>query len=260
MNTQDRRFDFDDGVAIVAGGSGGIGAAIVSALCAAGSDVVFTYYRDKPAADRLLAACAPTGRMVEAVQLALEEPAAVAKLLADVCLSHKRIHSVIYAAGPHTPINFVAGITPDDWCRTFALDTHACFNLVHAALPILKEQRSGSLTAITTTQYARRVPMSVLSAAPKAAIESLMQVTAREYGRYGVRANTVRSGWLAGGKFSDGIGGQVSDKSKKAIVDGIPLGILGEPSDVANAVVFLSSQQARYITGEALSVDGGWKL
>ena len=88
----------------------------------------------------------------------------------------------------------------------------------------------------------------------------MMQVVAREYGRYGVRANSVRSGWLAGGKFADGIGGQVSDQAKQAIVANIPLGALGDPSHVADAVVFLASRQAAYITGEALSVDGGWKL
>ena len=171
-----------------------------------------------------------------------------------------RIHSVIYAAGPVTPIGFVGGLTEEQWVTTFKLDTHACFNLVHAALPILKEQRGGSLTAVTTTQFARHVPMSVMSSAPKAAIESMMQVAAREYGRYGVRANSVRSGWLAGGKFADGIGGQVTEQAVKAIVANIPLGALGDPAHVADAVVFLSSRQAAYITGEALSVDGGWKL
>jgi NAD(P)-dependent dehydrogenase (short-subunit alcohol dehydrogenase family) len=184
----------------------------------------------------------------------------VAARVAEVRSRHGRIHSVVYAAGPTTPIGFVGALTEEQWVGTFQLDTHACFNLVHATLPILKEQRGGNLTAITTTQYSRHVPMSVMSSAPKAAIESMMQVVAREYGRYGVRANSVRSGWLAGGKFADGIGGQVTDKAKQAIVATIPLGALGDPSDVANAVVFLASRQASYITGEALSVDGGWKL
>ena len=66
--------------------------------------------------------------------------------------------------------------------------------------------------------------------------------------------------WLDGGKFADGIGGQVSEKARQAIIASIPLGALGNPADVANAVVFLSSREARYITGDALSVDGGWKL
>ena len=253
-------FTFDAGVALVAGGSGGIGAAIVRAFAHAGSEVAFSYNRNKDSATRLVAELTTPGRSVEAFQLSLEDGDAVRARIADVRARFARIHSVVYAAGPATPIGFVAGLTAQQWLDTFQLDTHACFNLVHAALPVLQEQRGGSITAVTTTQYSRHVPMSVLSSAPKAAIESLMQVVAREYGRYGVRANSVRSGWLDGGKFADGIGGQVSEKARQAIIASIPLGALGNPADVANAVVFLSSREARYITGDALSVDGGWKL
>jgi NAD(P)-dependent dehydrogenase (short-subunit alcohol dehydrogenase family) len=261
MESSRTGFSFDDGVAVVAGGSGGIGAAIVRAFAHAGSNVAFSYNRNREAAGALEAefagAAAPT---IEAFQLSLEDAGAVRACLAEIRSRLHRIHSVIYAAGPATPIGFVGGLTEAQWVETFRLDTHACFNLVNAALPILKEQSGGSITAITTTQYSRHVPMSVLSSAPKAAIESMMQVAAREYGRYGVRANSVRSGWLDGGKFADGIGGQVSEKTKQAIIASIPLGALGNPADVANAVLFLSSREARYITGEALSVDGGWKL
>jgi len=253
-------FTFDAGVALVAGGSGGIGAAIVRAFAHAGSDVAFSYNRNKDAAARLVAELVPLGRKAETFQLSLEDRGAVRARIADVRARLQRIHSVVYAAGPATPIGFVAGLTEEQWVETFRLDTHACFNLVNAALPVLQEQRGGSITAVTTTQYSRHVPMSVLSSAPKAAVESMLQVVAREYGRYGVRANSVRSGWLDGGKFADGIGGQVSDKARQAIIAGIPLGALGNPADVANAVVFLSSREARYITGDALSVDGGWKL
>jgi NAD(P)-dependent dehydrogenase (short-subunit alcohol dehydrogenase family) len=232
-------FDFDEGVALVAGGSGGIGSAITRALAAAGTDVVFTYYKNSDAAARVKESAAGSGSRVESVRLALEDPDAVARLISDLRAGVGKIHSVIYAAGPSLPINFVSEISAADWAKTFNLDTHACFNLVHAALPLLKEQKYGSLTAVTTTQFARHVPMSVLSSAPKAAIESMLQVVAREYGRFGVRANSVRSGWLAGGKFADGIGGQVQEKAMKAII---------------------SSKQARYITGDAITVDGGWRL
>jgi NAD(P)-dependent dehydrogenase (short-subunit alcohol dehydrogenase family) len=260
MATDRAGLSFDEGIAFVTGGSGGIGAAVVRALAHAGCDVVFTYYRNKTTADQLLVELRSTGRKIESLQLALEDAHAVIARLAEIRARHARIHSVVYASGPATPIGFVGGLTAEQWMKTFQMDTHACFNLVNAALPILKEQRSGSITAVTTTQYARHVPQSVLSSAPKAAIESMLQVAAREYGRYGVRANCVRSGWLDGGKFADGIGGQVTDKAKQAIVATIPLGSLGDPADVANAVVFLSSKQARYITGDALTVDGGWRL
>lgn len=259
-NTQTSGFKFGDGVAFVTGGSGGIGAAVVRAFVSAGSDVVFTYNRNQAAADALIAELAGAGRRIEALQLSLEDSSAVARRVAEIQKRFGRLHSVVYASGPVTPINFVGSMPETDWIKTFQQDTHACFNLVRHVLPILKEQNGGSITAITTTQFARHVPMSVLSSAPKAAIESMLQVTAREYGRFGVRANCVRSGWLDGGKFADGIGGQVTDKAKQAIVASIPMGAMGEPADVANAVLFLSSQQASYVTGEALSVDGGWKL
>jgi len=251
---------FDTGIALVAGGSGGIGTAIVRAFARAGCDVAFSYNRNQAAAVGLQSELAASGRKIETFQLALDDAPAVRARIADLKARHDRIHSVVYAAGPVTPIGFVGALTDEQWIETFRLDTHACFNLVNAALPLLKEQRGGSITAVTTTQYQRHVPMSVMSSAPKAAIESMLQVAAREYGRYAVRANCVRSGWLDGGKFADGIGGQVSEKAKQAIVASIPLGALGNPADVANAVLFLSSREAGYITGEALSVDGGWKL
>lgn len=254
-------FTFDDGIAFVTGGSGGIGAAIVRAFAAAGTRVVFTYNRNRSAAEALVAEIAAVGgAAAETLQLSLEDAVAVARCIGEVKRRYGKIHSVVYASGPVTPINFVGQLGEAEWVKTFEHDTHACFHLVRTVLPMLKEQKFGSITAVTTTQYGRHVPMSVLSSAPKAAIESMLQVAAREYGRYGVRANSVRSGWLDGGKFADGIGGQVTDKAKQAIIASVPLGRLGDPDDVAQAVLFLSSRQARYVTGEALSVDGGWKL
>lgn len=253
-------FTFDPGVAFVAGGSGGLGAAIVRAFAEAGSDVFFTYNRNKAAAEAVQAEAIACGRRVECAQLALEDSAAVQATMKDVRERLGPIHSVVYAAGPPTPIDFVGGISEEIWEQTFRLDTHACFNLVHAALPILKAERAGSITAVTSTQGGRHLPKSVLSSAPKAAIESMLQVTAREYGRFGIRANSLRAGWIAAGMFAGGIGGQVPDKAIAEIVSQIPMGELGRPEDIGNAVIFLSSQQARYITGEAISVDGGWKL
>lgn len=251
---------FDPGIAFITGGSGGIGAAVVRAFVDAGCDVVFSYYRNQDTADALIRELTRPGQKLEAVQLSLEDSAAVNQRVAELQSRHGRIHSVIYASGPATPINFVGGLSDEEWVRTFQMDTHACFHLVRAALPVMKVQKAGSITAVTTTQHSRHVPMSVLSSAPKAAVESMLEVAAREYGRYGVRCNSVRSGWLDGGKFADGIGGQVTLEAKAAIAKSVPLGRLGDPADVANACVFLASRQARYITGEALSVDGGWKL
>ncbi len=107
MQRDVRASGFNEGVAFVAGGSGGIGAAITQSLAAAGSDVLFTYYRNQDAAKRVLDAAGREGRRVECVQLALEDGAAAARVLADTRSRFGKIHSVIYAAGPSVPINYV---------------------------------------------------------------------------------------------------------------------------------------------------------
>jgi NAD(P)-dependent dehydrogenase (short-subunit alcohol dehydrogenase family) len=252
--------DLSTGVALVAGGSGGIGAAIVDAFARAGSAVVFTYHRNEKAAEAVKQLALEHGVEVEYHQLALQDNDATAALLGQVQKKFGEIHSVVYAAGPGIPVNFAGAIKFDDWKATFEHDTHACFSLVHAALPILKAQGGGSICAITTTQASRHLPLSVLSSAPKAAVESLLEVVARENGRYGIRANSVRSGWLAGGKLDSGMDGQMNDEALQKIANQVPLGYLGAPADVANAVVFLASKQGRYINGVNLAVDGGWCL
>lgn len=251
---------FNSGMAFVAGGSGGIGAAIVEEFARAGADVLFTYHRNESAARRVKDVAAEHGSHIEFRQLALQDEAATAECIKEAAAARGGIHSVVYAAGPGIPINFAGKISNTDWRKTFEHDTHACFNLVHAALPALIEQRGGSLCAITTTQARRHLPLSVLSSAPKAAIESLFAVVAKENGRFGVRANSIRSGWLAGGKLNDGMEGQMQDKALQEIAAQVPMKSLGRPADVAHAVVFLASSKAAYISGVNLTVDGGWCL
>lgn len=252
--------DFSRGVALVSGGSGGIGAAIVEAFAQAGSAVVFTYHSNADAAERVRAASARHGTGVEYHQLALHDEQATKTLLQEVHSSHGSIHSVIYASGPGIPVDFAGNITFEDWKRTFEHDTHACFSLVQGALPLLKSQGGGSICAITTTQATRHLAHSVLSSAPKAAIESLLEVVAKENGRYGIRANSIRSGWLAAGKLDRGMDGQMDERAIKAISSQVPLGHLGTPEDIAHAAIFLASEKGRYISGVNLAVDGGWHL
>jgi len=252
--------DFSKGVAFVAGGSGGIGAAIVEEFAKAGSAVVFTYHSNKEAAEQVKTAASGHGVAVEYYQLALHDDIATAQCLQEVHQKYGAIHSIVYAAGPGIPVNFAGKITFADWKKTFEQDTHACFSLVHGALPLLKQQGGGSICAITTTQATRHLPLSVLSSAPKAAVESLLEVVAKENGRYGIRANSIRSGWLAGGKLGKGMDGQMDDKAIQQIAAQVPLGFLGTPEDIAHTTVFLASSKARYISGVNISVDGGWCL
>jgi NAD(P)-dependent dehydrogenase (short-subunit alcohol dehydrogenase family) len=107
-----------------------------------------------------------------------------------------------------------------------------------------------------------RVPVrDIMSAAPKAAIEMLIRGVAKESGRFGIRANCVGPGWILAGLGKKGIEEKLDQKQRDAILkQTIPLQRFGEGDDIANAALFLCSQQANYITGQSLAVDGGLQL
>ena len=252
--------EFGSGVVLVVGGSGGIGAAITTAFANRGVDTLFTYHSNAARAEQLLATLAGSAGQIIARQLALEDQDAAGALLAELKERYQRIIGVVYAAGPLIKVAYVSKISAAEWQRVFALDTHGCFNLVQAALPLLTQQGGGSLVAVTTVQFTRPELRGVLSAAPKGAVEMLFRAVAAESARFGVRANTVRAGWIDAGMTDSGIGGQMSEEALKASLARIPMARMGRPRDIAEAVVFLTSQRANYITGIVLTVDGGMSL
>jgi len=200
------------------------------------------------------------GTKVSKHQLSLEDDEAVENLLKTLREEHGKIHSIVYASGPSIKVGYVSKIPKDDWERVFRQDTHACFNLVRLALPILKEQGGGSLTAITTTQFHRPELMGVLSAAPKAAIEMTFRAIAKESAQFGIRANIVRSGWVDAGMVDGSLDGQLQDKHYQALLADIPMKRFANPYEVAEAAVFMASNRASFITGMSITADGGMHL
>ena len=159
---------FEGGVAIVAGGSGGIGSAICEALALAGTHVAFTYRSRKEAADDVAAKVEAAGQEALAMQVDHADPHAMKAFVDAAAARFGRVHSVVYAAGPHIPMKFLNSITPAEWKHVFDNDVHAAFNLVWATLPHLKAGGGGSLVAIITAAV-EKVPLrDICSAAPKA--------------------------------------------------------------------------------------------
>lgn len=251
---------FGEGIAFVAGGSGGIGAAISLALAEAGSDVVLTYNRNHAKAEEAAQAVRNAGRNAEAVQLNLEDTDAVKSAIDKAAAAHGAIHTVVYAVGPYVPLKFLSKVEPEEFKKFLLTDTFACYNLVHAALPHLRKSR-GSIVAITTTALARWAPQDGLSAIPKAGVDRLMSGIAREEGRFGVRANSVALGVIRAGMFHQAIEvGDINEKYIDAMAVNVPLQRLGTAEEVADAVAFLASSRAAYTTGQVLRVDGGYPI
>ena len=251
---------FSTGAAIVAGGSGGIGAAVCRQLAVGGADVAFTYHRNKDKAEAAAHAVRAAGRKVLMTAVDLDDETAVASFVDDVAQRFGGVHTTVYAAGPYIDMRFVSRIEPALFRKTVGTDVFGCYNLVHACLPHLRTAR-GAIVATTTPAIRRATGRDVLSAAPKAAIESLVKHIALEEGRFGIRANAVGVGILHDGMYHAlKASGDFDERYMEAARTNLPLGRMGSAEEIADAISFLVSDKAAYVTGQMLNVDGGYAI
>lgn len=241
------------GVAVITGGSGGIGAAIARILVSGGSKVILTYNARYP--QTLLE---ELGKNAEARQLDVSDAEACAALVEAAIEQHGAIHSLIHAAGPHVELKYLSQVSPIEFASQVNADLNGFFNITHAALPYLR-QNAGSITAVTSAATVRYPARDGLSAGPKGGVEALARGLAVEEGRYGVRVNCVGPGMLTEGMAERLINsGAMNEAALAVTMTNIPLKKFGVAADIAQAVAFLASERANFITGQKLDVDGGY--
>lgn len=250
---------FNQGVALVVGGSGGIGSAICETLAERGSNIAFTYRSNGARAEQLAARIRDLGVACEYDCLDLEDAAATRAVVAKLRGAFGTIHYAVYAAGPPLAFRYINEITPEEWARVNAADVNGFFNFVAATLPVLREQEGGNYVALVTGAVDRAPPRDILSAAPKAAIQMLVRGIAREEGRSGIRANCVGPGYIEAGLGLSAIE-EHSAAYVERMIKAIPLQRAGTAREVANVVAFLLSDEARYVTGATIPVAGGLQL
>ncbi|MGB4135747.1 MAG: SDR family oxidoreductase [Microbacterium sp.] len=248
-------------VALVTGGTGGVGQAVCAMLADTGYDIAFTYTSNTAKADALSERLGASGaRVIHAAPVDLTDPHAVEAFFAATVTATDRIDVVVHASGPYVEQRYVSTFASEQFRRHVDQELVALFEVSRCALPHLRRS-SGSLTAVTSVGVRRFPAKDALSSVPKGGMEALIRAIAVEEGRFGVRANAVAPGILADGMMDMlSSTGDVPEHQKTHLESTIPLRRLGSGADVAAAVCFLASPAAAYITGQSLDVDGGYGL
>lgn len=248
------------GAALVVGGSGGLGAPVARMLARRGSHVAVTYRADATAGAAAASAAREWGvrASVHALDLTSDEEAA--QVVDRVVEEYGGLHTLVYAAGPHVPMVHLSNVAPTTMAAQLTADAAGFFNIVHPALPHLRHVQ-GCIVAITTAATSRYAVRDGLSAAPKGAVEALVRALAAEEGRFGVRVNAVGPGMLTDGMAARLISsGDLSSEALDIARGNIPLRRFGTATDIAEAVCFLASDRAGFISGQKLDVDGGYAV
>jgi len=252
---------FYDGAAVVAGGSGGIGAAVCRRFAQAGAPVILTYHSNQNKAEAVKADILAQGGDCAIYKVDLSDDEAVDLLFIEASKKFNKIAHVVYAAGPTFDFAKIGNIPPEQWKHVINTDVNGAFNLVQSAVRLFLEQGGGNVVGIITAAVERVAKADIMSAAPKAAIEMVLRGVAKESGKYGIRANCVAPGWINAGLGQKGLEERLDpDSVEKIRRSTIPLQKFGEADDIAYATLFLCSQQASFITGQTLAVDGGAQI
>lgn len=246
-----------DRAVLVIGGSGGLGSAICRALAPEWASVAVGY-RANEAAARAVAENLD-GKGI-AVRCDLGDAAGIAAAIAATNGPQAPLGGIVFAGGVAIEQPFVSTISEEQWRQVIEVELIGFTRVVAAAIPVLRANGGGSITAITSVANYNYPPGDALSSVPKAAIESLCRAVAKEEGRAGIRANAVAPGIIDAGLgaqfLTDFYSPDVWETQRRRIA----LRRFGTGEDIADAAAFLASARARYITGQTLIVDGGFSL
>jgi 3-oxoacyl-[acyl-carrier protein] reductase len=244
--------NLSDKVALVTGSGRGIGKAIALKLSEAGANVVINDINDS--AESMAEQIRGTGKNSIACIANVSSAAEVNTMIDKIVDTYGRIDILINNAGI-TRDQLLLRMTDEDWDRVLDINLKSVFLCTRSAIKYMLKQRYGKIISISSVVGLIGNAGQANYAAAKAGILGFTRSIAREVAPRGITVNAIAPGFI-----DTEMTQRLTDEQKKELMTRIPLGYLGLPEDIANAVVFLASEAARYITGQVLSVDGGMRM
>lgn len=238
-------------VALVTGASRGIGRAIALALAEAGADVIVNYAGSAGAAAETVAAIEAMGRQAIAVQANVGKMEEAERLVKASMERFGKIDILVNNAGI-TRDNLIMRMKEEEFDQVIETNLKGVFNCLKSVTRLMMKQRSGRIINISSVVGALGNPGQVNYVAAKAGVIGMTKAAARELASRGITVNAVAPGFI-----ETDMTDAMPEGSKEQLMAGIPLARLGSPEDIAKAVLFLASEDASYMTGQTLHVDGG---
>lgn len=252
MNQNDK-LGLVDRVALVTGGSRGIGKAVVALFASCGAHVVVNYVRDKAAATETVNMAQAQGVKAFAVQADVSQLDQAELLLQQTVEHFGRLDFLICNAGiwEGAPVE---AISEELWNKTLEINLKGTWSVCRAAVPLMKQQRFGRIVIVSSTAGQRGEANVSNYAASKGGQISFTKSLAPELGPFGINVNCVAPGWVQTEMTNEALADTATSESIKK---SIPLGRVATPEEIAGPIVFLCSTWANHITGEVLNVNGG---
>lgn len=243
--------DFENKVALVTGGSRGIGRAIAQTLGRRGATVVLSYAGNEAAATETVKAIVDAGGKAKAIRFDVADSEACSKAIDDVVKEFGRLDVLVNNAGVAID-GLLMRFKDEDWDKTLDTNLKGAFMLMRAVSRPMMKQKGGAIVNVSSIVGEMGNAGQAAYSASKAGLIGLTKSVARELASRNIRVNCVTPGFIT----TDMTAG-LNDELKKKMADAIPLSRIGNAEEVANAVAFLASDLASYITGEVLKVNGG---